>query len=68
MNDVLFPLTPNIKLQINEDMEWIRFLIYIIIWTGLTGSSKIFRLRRGPFGRRPRCPNDPVNPVQIIFF
>jgi hypothetical protein len=30
------------------------------------GLSGIFRLRRGPFGRRPHYPIDPVNPVQLF--
>jgi hypothetical protein len=42
-------------------MEWIRFLFLF-----RQDYQEFFRLRRGPFGRRPHYPNDPVNPVQLF--
>jgi len=49
------------KLQIDEGMEWIRFLF--LFRQDYQDYQEFFRLRRGPFGRRPHYPNDPVNPV-----
>jgi hypothetical protein len=49
------------KLQIDEGMEWIRFLF--LFRQDYQDYQEFFRLRRGPFGRRPHYPNDFVNPV-----
>ena len=47
------------------DVEWIRFLLFLIR-QDLQDHQEFFRLRREHFGRRPHYPNDPVDPVQLF--
>ena len=46
-------------------MEWIRFLFFLTGFTGLTGF--FFACGESAFGRRPLYPDDPVDPVQLLF-
>jgi len=45
-------------------VEWIRFLF--LFRQDKQDYQEFFRLRRGPFGRRPQYSKDPVNPVQLF--
>jgi hypothetical protein len=51
--------------ECRRDEEWIRFLFFL---------DRIYRIDEiffacgeRPFGRRPLYPDDPVNPVQLLF-
>jgi hypothetical protein len=57
-----------VKLQIDEGMWYgFDFFCFLFFRQDYQDYQVFFRLRRGPSGRRPLYPYDPVNPVQIIF-
>jgi hypothetical protein len=48
-----------------RDEEWIRFLFFLDRIYRIDGI--FFACGERPFGRRPLYPDDPVDPVQLLF-
>jgi urocanate hydratase len=57
-----------VKLQIDEGM-WNGFDFYYFYLDRINRIIRdFFAFGEGPFGRRPLNPDDPVDPVQVVFF
>jgi hypothetical protein len=41
--------------------------ILFLFLTGFTGSTEFLRLRREAFGRSPKYPDNPVDPIHLFF-